>query len=648
MHISYFDHYSLLKLIHETLGAQQARCLNKDWTPPLQHKVHNSSLHRIKEQKAVALSPRLAKVFIVLGALSVCAWFLTTPLQVDQLPLHVERWEALELAKSSLLQSCYNSDKIQNVTQYWKVIAVVNGYDWNAESVYVWQTEEQQFYEKEMRIGYLQIPHWKVKFLQFSGEEVSKRAEGYTVLIRDNSASEGHEKNRGAVFRVIHEVPEADAGEQLTREQAEKEVLDFIQVLGYTQDGVNLISADSYRKPNRLDWKFIFSDTKNTLSSSGENRIAVKVSGNMVTDWKRYVFVPEDWRRQFQSSKYVLEKIQVICTTLVSLIFAVFVFAALVNWSVRGHFNLSAFKSCYLYFFALLVLSLANEWPQVYENKLNTSEPLINQTLVLLGMMFLRVLTIPFGVSILVGFIHHFRNHVRVRDPIQPLVGLSLGFVWSGTLSFLRQTVLRYMEAGNSVPQCESLVALSSYFPVFGVISAAIKTFITTSVVFFLITILCDKLSDCCSRGRACRGLILFFAFQVLGFISEGASQELSGVAEWLVNSIAFGAIGLVAYLNVWQYDRSLIPLFASGLTLLDDLKRGLWYDLFPAAGARIGHVGGSLSVLCLAYLWTRTLRRNNNTNTTNNNNNNNNNINNNGPPSSSGGGGVAKKKKNP
>ena len=57
------------------------------------------------------------------------------------------------------------------------------------------------------------------------------------------------------------------------------------------------MEANSFKKPNRLDWRFIFEDTTTYKLETGQLRLIVEISGGEVKGSYRNVFVPEDWKR---------------------------------------------------------------------------------------------------------------------------------------------------------------------------------------------------------------------------------------------------------------------------------------------------------------------------------------------------------------
>ncbi|MFQ6673940.1 MAG: hypothetical protein ACE5GH_04040, partial [Fidelibacterota bacterium] len=92
----------------------------------------------------------------------------------------------------------------------------------------------------------------------------------------------------------------------------------------------------------------------------------------------------------------------------------------------------------------------------------------------------------------------------------------------------------------------------------------------------------------------------------VMGLVIAGA-VSLESLSFWLVSGLVTGAVFLLAYIFVLRFRLSLLPLILGTLTILEEVKQGM-YQAYPAAlpGAFLaGVLVGLLSIYWFRKLET-------------------------------------------
>lgn len=599
----------------------------------------------------VRVPPSVVVLVVVLAAAGLGVWAyghgFPAPAS-DAAALHVTRAQAIALAKSELLARYAHSDAhsdaetndphsdgrvdIRNVVERWYVIATVDEGDCGeAEGAFVWETtagdDRCEAYGRVAAAGFLEPPQWRVRFVQFDVHEpdVAARAERYAVAVTPLDADAG-------VRRVAHRLPESSLGANLTRDAAQLIARRHARrLVGHDKndknddDGLVLVSSSSERLPNRVDWLFTFAARPAIGAvelAQGEPRVAVNVSGDAVTDHRRLVHLPEEWRRERQNAEATLDVVRFACTALVVMAFGAAVVVALVQWSTAGAIDHRVFARVYGLLLVVFVLTWLNNFPTAVEARLDTSQPLYNQLLVRAGVGLLKSALLPFGLALVLAHLHHLRHHAtddappaRALDLPSPaakaLLGGLVGVAWGGLTYGARKLALHHLlyadDDADPTPSCPSFAPLATYVPALDVALASLRTLFTTGLVFLLITTTADRFVG---LDRSRRRLVALLAAMVVGGAAlEGASMEASAtdpLRDWALPSLLFGLPLFALYAVALSKDRGLVPALAAALTLLDAGREAL-FAAHP--GAVLGFALSVTLVALVTLLWTSALQ---------------------------------------
>jgi hypothetical protein len=136
--------------------------------------------------------------------------------------------------------------------------------------------------------GFLPPARWVFQWTDYDAP-VEKR-ERWIVTVADTSGPR----------RVAHQVPAALPGETLGADEATQRALTAIgKRLDLPATTLKLVAALETEQPARLDWALDFEVDPPVAGLS--LRVHADVSGGVVTDAYRLVFVPEDWSRNWQA-----------------------------------------------------------------------------------------------------------------------------------------------------------------------------------------------------------------------------------------------------------------------------------------------------------------------------------------------------------
>jgi hypothetical protein len=142
-------------------------------------------------------------------------------------------------------------------------------------------------------------------------------------------------------------------------------------------DDIIELEARSFKKPNRLDWEFIFRDTIGVKLNEGELRLKVIIAGDQVSDSWRDVHVPEEWSRAEQEKNAKNTPLQFIIMLTIILSIAYITILGVIRWS-KKQFNTGLFLKAFVFFAVIGLINLWNTMPNALWG-FKTSEPYSDQ-----------------------------------------------------------------------------------------------------------------------------------------------------------------------------------------------------------------------------------------------------------------------------
>jgi hypothetical protein len=502
-------------------------------------------LRRIGEEIPV----RNRRLILALGLCGFVAWVSTYKFSPDTHQLLVTRSAAIDIARQTV-QDKFGAD----LDASWTPVAIVQDDCSSTETRFVWQVYGKDIYDLAQS-SYITGPNWLVRFVQFFGG-VEARGEEYKVVISSGHLDKHATRqpiamHAGHVMKAGHVLPEHFAGADITQEQAQQIVNDFIEkeYLLEAQD-TKLISVNSDKLDERRDWTIIMQDTQVfDFGLGGQARIRVKVSGDKVTEYSRFIFVPEDWIRADQAS---LMNLNLVKTGLWFLMFLFLAFGCMfgINWLSRSYLGLQMMQHKALFVATVSMFYSLNSL-YVFIGSFNTAEPFYDQlTRISLGLVTKTSYQILFcSIFLAIGSVGFIRSR---KSSFVESVALSIAaaLIVLGTSSLL-SWFEPFLEpvAGNYAPighWSSSLAFCGGYIKIFYLILSLMVA------MFIVLKTLRNMWPD---------RLWMQIVSVILFCLSMEAVQASSSIPWMLLHGLIIGCVVYGIYYLLLQYDMTLLPL---------------------------------------------------------------------------------------
>lgn len=341
-----------------------------------------------------------------MGTLSILALLFCAKPNYDGPLMQVSRTQAIDIATQHIPKDFIFAEDHS-------VLTIISG-KITPEHIFVWQTTGQQAYT-DLLGTYLTPPFWLVRFVSFTAPQ-EIRAEEYNVFVGPD----------GSLLRKSLIIPEHKTLPSLNKAEARGVALQAVQDnYQYTVHELEEISAQPIDQPTRTDWTFTFKHLPTTLQD-GYAQINVSIAGNIVQDIKRSIFVPENWKREYDQKESIKANVGMIG----GLAFVLLIIIAISSFGT-GFLRTIKTKDVLLFGAALLVSSclvIINGLPSI-TGYFSTARPFSTQLFtVLLSSLILTILRIII-VSLYSVHISALINRSRLTYPGIFFIGLIAGLI---------------------------------------------------------------------------------------------------------------------------------------------------------------------------------------------------------------------------
>lgn len=373
--------------------------------------------------------------------------------------------------------------------------------------------------------SYLDQPYWTVSYHKFDGP-VETRQETWKVWLTPS----------GELVSIARTLPEAEAGAELSREEAIALAKKRIAENGWTDPAkLEVTTASENQRPERLDWHIEFADRQAYEYENSYAFIWFDIAGDQVVAHGRSITVPEAHKRE-NAEKTSAKTPWKIAT---SVCLAGLIIVALVGFFYRrrnrGQFMILApLPWCLLISAAFLLGSglWAHTSILAFQTTVSLEAQWIGAIVALaIGAMFIALIAL-----LALQPVYNTRptqNHLR-RDL---LWGFSLALVFSGVQSLIwltlpSQDIPLAMTAawGSDLPWLATLAK-----SVQGLLSGFMLLALCTGMAYFL-------------RGRL---TLLLVAVLALGWALAGALKSWHFAADLANNVVLLTLGGLLVYLSI-------------------------------------------------------------------------------------------------
>lgn len=544
---------------------------NRSWKP----ETRQAADIQPKPVSSETRMPATVKNILQLGGLvGIILWLLFTDFQNLTGYFEVERQEAEMLAQKAL------SDQGIQLDAPWQTLSRVS-MPLDQDDRFVWQEGGANVYQKLLG-RYLEKPRWEVRFARFKGS-VDERSEEYKLFIGQG----------GKILRMQHILPESFAGASLQEDSARVIAHQFLQKHLHLEPGkIKEVSAVPSKLPNRTDWLFTFADTLNYPLNEGQARIAIKISGDRVTDGYTFVYVPEEWERNERNllnTKTLLSGVSGMVRFLLLLTAA---FMGIIFWS-RKQFSVKAFVTMSAVLFMANFVNLFNQYPEIMAT-FSTAQPINNQKIMFFGLPIIAFLFMAAFIGLVAGFtIHWKRSQETLKTVPSLLLALSAGFFVAGLLAITNLFEPAYQPGWPDY----SLSALA--LPVLAGLGN-INSFLTTVTLYIFIFFALDRFTRGWTHKRWIFALLFILSIVLLNRPTN------PDVYYWLLTGLAKAILYLLLYIFVFRYQLALVPLTFGGLIILLEIKPAVMNAVPMAIPST---VIGIILIFILAFYWFKLLQ---------------------------------------
>jgi hypothetical protein len=540
---------------------------NSSWTA--------SESRESKEIAAPASKPLTAPIswaLIVIGILGLMVEILIDKPRPEIPKLQITSTKARDIATKAL------EDRGFVPNAGWERLITVYGNP-DVSDTFIWRTAGKSRYEGLIG-SYLAPPHYRVRFARFTGD-LQQRAEEWIIAVNGN----------GSVRQVTHVVPESAPGKRLLVDAARSIAhADLRERFAVAPERLTEISAVENSKPARTDWSFVFRDPSVDLPQ-GEVRLRVSISGDEVSDFDRFVHVPEEWARRQRSREAIFETIESLCFGAVLLGFVIGLVMAILGM-VRHRFDRSAFMR---FFFVMLVISLGgaiNSWPALRAS-LSTAQPVSSQLLVSAGGSILSALVMSAGVALLIGYFTASKSRHKEGGGIEIAAAAGVGIGIAGLLS------ISMLGRFSQVPVWPDFEPAARLVPLLNL--GGIRLFvIATTAVLFVSSLIHES-----TRAWANRKAMGILISTAAGLVLSGLFG-INSLAEWLFTAGTLASILLGVFLALHSRDVSLIPLAIAVYFSIGAVRQAS-FGAFP--GVETSRSIQVIVMLGLALAWSSAFR---------------------------------------
>jgi hypothetical protein len=465
----------------------------------------------------------------------------------------------------------------------WKTMTSVEG-DGGLQGVFVWRALGREMYRR--LLGHdLMPPHWRVRVASFTGD-VAERAEEWNADVAAD----------GSILRVRHRLPQGRPGASLdgsaARPLAQGEIR---RHFGLDPALLKEVSAVSTKLPARLDWVFTYADTQPPRLARGERRLAVEIAGDRVVDSQRFVFVPEDWQRDYRKNEENLDLLGWF--RLIAIAVAIVGAAALGILALTRRGFPAGFAGRFFAVFAVVGLASAfNSWP-IVENRFQTAQPLGLQIATFAVVVTIGQLVTAALFAVIAGWC---RQELAAPAPgipePSPLHGLALG---GCAVGIMRLAGLPGVASG---PQWGNYTAAQTFIPIAGEALSPVSLLLLRGCVLLAAFLLLHRVT----RGWTVRrplGVALGIVVGGLAVHPANAFQPMW----WMAQAVGVGVAFTALYVLFLRFDLRVVPWMLVGIGILG-VARTMLMRSHP--DVMLGAALGAVLVIVIGRWWTSELSR--------------------------------------
>jgi hypothetical protein len=180
----------------------------------------------------------------------------------------------------------------------------------------------------------------------------------------------------GKVFRTDHELGEDAPGANLTPDEARKIAEAYAQSHGVAMDRYKLVDAQTEKREKRTDHSFVW-ESLDFHQGEATARISADVVGNEVSEFRRFIKLPEQWVREYEKPRLQTFLFPAVIGVVALPLLIVFLRRIAGHGSPPHRFHWRVYTVVAVSAVILFVLAFANQWPTLWKNY-STDTPAAN------------------------------------------------------------------------------------------------------------------------------------------------------------------------------------------------------------------------------------------------------------------------------
>ncbi len=271
----------LFGLIKERQFATSSGLLNRDASEAMHRKREETGPYepQIRRKPLVPSVPTFSKrnigILLILFLISMLFLILIKPLKVwPSIQLLVSRTHAKSIAMNHLHEKGIEVDPYYHVTSFANQTGSYE--DRYIQNVSGWDGLREAY------ILFKETGRWKTRFF------IPMSEEEYIVSMNED----------GQDLLISHLLPEKRKGPSTTKEIAEGKAIRYlIEERKIPMDEYALVDSYEDQKPARRDYYFVWRWEK-AKAGEGEYRISVSLAGDEISQYSKFIKVPEKWIRK--------------------------------------------------------------------------------------------------------------------------------------------------------------------------------------------------------------------------------------------------------------------------------------------------------------------------------------------------------------
>ncbi|MBN2774171.1 MAG: CPBP family intramembrane metalloprotease [Prolixibacteraceae bacterium] len=497
---------------------------NVSWKP-----VCTEVKEKNQESLTVIQNKRLEKYLVPAACIGMVVWLMSTPFKYDTPKLNVTKGQAVEIAEKEIITRFnVNPDD-------WSILTSVNSTA-DLKDIFIWEKGGKEKY-RELLNQFLPPSYWNIRFIKKEGP-VEERAEEYNVIVTTN----------GKVYLWEHIWPEAKEGANLESVKAQEIVDKFLsKKFGEDRSVLKEISVSPEKLENRTDWEFIFADTVNYQMETGQGRYIVKLSGEEISMAYPYIYVPEEWIRDYNNNQGKLSVIRSAGQVIIFGILAFGLVMSIIFWT-KKRFNTRIFLFAFLFFFLFYLFDSLNSWDSLIAGY-QTQLPFSNYVVMMLISLVVSGLFLSLFSSIFLGAAV---QNIPVREnpsKYNLIYAVALGIAVYGVFSILSFIV------PESKPFFPESTGLNSYLPVFNDLLSGVSGIIYIPALMLTFFIGVEALTGSFRK----RKIPAYISAGILGLALTVSACENPVI--WIVSGLIAGGLIILIYVFFIRFHFEWLPL---------------------------------------------------------------------------------------